>query len=128
MGAMKLSHVAVKTTSLEASEAFYSGLLGLPLQKRWADEAGAPRSVWLTLEGDAFLALERAHDTSPTRADDAPGLHCLALTILRDERETWREKLCSAGLPVERETPFSLYTRDPDGNLVALSHYPFAVE
>ena len=27
-------------------------------------------------------------------------------------------------VPIERESPYTLYTRDPDGNLIGLSHYP----
>ena len=126
MRAARLSHLAIKVSSLDRSEAFYGGLLGLSVSMRWQDDLGAPRSVWLAMDGEAFLAIEKAHASSPTRVDEAPGLHCLALAIAAEDRETWREKLLSAGASVERETSFSLYTRDPDGNLVALSHYPVA--
>jgi catechol 2,3-dioxygenase-like lactoylglutathione lyase family enzyme len=71
-----------------------------------------------------FLAIERAATLAPTRADDAPGHHCVALKIAEKERAEWRERLETAGHPVERESPYSMYFRDPDGNLLALSHYP----
>ena len=113
---MKVHHLAVVFSDLGRAEAFYSGVLGLPVVKRWEE-----RAVWLALDGEAFLALERA-GSGGGRSDTAPGWHCVALAIDVSERETWR-----ARVTVERESPHTLYTRDPDGNLVGLSHYPCAV-
>lgn len=125
--ALAIHHLAVIVRDLDRAEAFYGGALGLPVVRRWADEAGAPRSVWLGLGGGAFLAIERAGEAGSTRGDAAPGWHCVALGIAPDAREAWRARLAAAGAPVERETAFTLYARDPEGNLVALSHYPDAV-
>lgn len=119
-------HLAVVVGDLARAEAFYAGTLGLAVAKRWQDETGAPRSVWCALAGGAFLALERAGGALPTRADTSPGWHCVALGIDAHERETWRARLIAAGHPIERETDYTLYIRDPDGNLVGLSHYPVA--
>jgi L-alanine-DL-glutamate epimerase-like enolase superfamily enzyme/catechol 2,3-dioxygenase-like lactoylglutathione lyase family enzyme len=119
-------HVAVVVADLSRAEAFYAGTLGLPVVRRWADDEGRPRSVWLALSGGAFLALERAGDAGPMRSDAAPGLHCLALAIAPDERAKLRARLESRGSAIVRQTAFTLYTRDPDENLVALSHYPVA--
>jgi catechol 2,3-dioxygenase-like lactoylglutathione lyase family enzyme len=122
---LAVHHLAVLVRDLDRAEAFYAGVLGLPVERRWADEAGAPRSVWLTLGGGAFLAVERAGaGPSSPPLPDRPGWHCVALAIDRDERERWRARLAEAGFPVERESPFTLYVRDPEGNLVALSHHP----
>jgi glyoxylase I family protein len=117
-------HVAVLVRDLDRAEAFYAGVLGLPVLERWTDDDGRPRSVWLGLGGGAFLAVERA--AGEARNDGAPGWHCVALTIAVEDREPWRARLEAAGHPVERETGFTLYARDPDGALVALSHYPCA--
>src|SRR5262249_20697384 len=62
---LAVHHLAVVVRDLDRAEAFYAGALGLPVERRWTDEAGAPRSVWLGLGGDAFLAVERAAATSP---------------------------------------------------------------
>ena len=112
---MKVHHLAVVVSDLGRAEAFYSGVLGLPVIKRW-DE----RAVWLALDGEAFLALERA-GSGTARSDTAPGWHCVALAIDVSEREIWRTRVT-----VERESSYTLYARDPDGNLVGLSHYPCA--
>lgn len=120
---LPLHHLAVVVADLARAEAFYVDLLGLPIERRWDDDAGAHRSTWVSLER-GFLALERAAAAGPTRGDDAPGLHCLALGIAPNEREAWRARLGAAGHPVERESAYTLYVRDPDGNLVGLSHFP----
>lgn len=127
---LAVHHLAIVTEHLDRLERFYAGVLGLPVLRRWDDEAGRPRSVWLELGGGAFLAIERAPEARgadaarPAGAAPAPGWHCVALGIARDERERWRARLGDAGHPVERETSFTIYARDPDNNLVALSHHP----
>lgn len=122
---MRVHHLAVVVTDLARAEAFYAGVLGLPVVRRWADDAGAPRAVWLALDAEVFLALERAGVGSvPRTADAEPGWHCVALAIPADERARWTATLAAAGHPVERSTAYTIYTRDPDGALVALSHYP----
>lgn len=115
---MQVHHLAVVVADLARAEAFYVGVLGLAVVKRWEQ-----RSIWVDLEG-AFLAIELAASALPTRIDTAPGFHCIALRISQNEREIWRSKLAAAGHPVERESAFTLYVRDPDGNLIGLSHHP----
>ena len=117
-------HLAVLVRDLDLCEAFYRDVLGLPVLERWNDAEGAPRSVWLGLGGGAFLAVERAPIAAAARAAPSPGWHCVALGIAPPDREPWRRRLAGAGVPIERESPHSLYVRDPEGNLVALSHWP----
>ena len=127
-GGPRVNHLAVVVRDLARSEAFYVGLLGLPVIRRLSDEEGWPRSIWLGLDGGSFLALELAPKAERTgeraKADGAPGWHCLALHIYPGERDFIRRKLEHAGFRVERETPFTMYVRDPDGALVGLSHFP----
>jgi glyoxylase I family protein len=120
---VELHHLAVLVVDLARAERFYCDLLGLPVVQRWNDERGAHRSTWVSL-GSVFLAIERAGALGPKRADDAPGHHCVALRIGQNERAHWGERLIAAGHPIERESAYSMYFRDPDGNLLALSHYP----
>lgn len=125
--ALRVHHLAVKVRDLARAESFYVGALGLPVIRRQDDDAGVPRSIWLSLGEGAFLAVERAEAREPLRDDTAPGWHCVALGIDAAERETWRARLAARGHSVVRETAYTLYVRDPDGAVVALSHYPHAV-
>ncbi len=121
-------HVAVKVVDLAAAERFYVSLLGLPILRRWpATDGRGDRSLWLDLGGDAFLAVERAASATPAKAEDAPGLHLVALAIARAERDAWTARLTAAGHPVYHQTDYTLYTRDPEGNRIALSHWPDSV-
>ncbi len=117
-------HVAIVVADLDASEAFYLDVLGLSLLRRHFTESGAHRASWVGLGDGSFLALERAGLDGPTRVDEAPGAHCVALGIERAAREHWAERLERAGFPLQRRTAFTLYVRDPDGVLVGLSHHP----
>lgn len=125
---LPVHHLAVVVSSLPRAEHFYRDVLGLPVVQRWTDDRGRSRSVWLGLGGGGFLAVERAERTRPKRNDEAPGWHCVAFGIDAANRERWRARLERAGHPVIRETAFTLYVRDPDGNVVGLSHHPVAVE
>lgn len=118
-----LHHIALVTRDVAAAEAFYGDVLGL-LRIRRQEDARGLRAVWLSLGPDAFLALERADLTGPTRDDAAPGLHCLALGIRAPERREIQRRLAEAGYPTEKETAYTFYVRDPDGVLVGLSHFP----
>jgi glyoxylase I family protein len=118
-----LHHLAVCVRDLERARAFYVDLLGLAVREEHRREDGTLRSLWLDL-GDAFLAIEEGPAGGARRADHGPGWHCVALSIAPSEREEWRARLASAGHPVERESDYTLYVRDPEGALLALSHYP----
>lgn len=120
-------HLAVCVRDLGRAEAFYVGVLGLPIHRRWTRDDGSERSLWLELGDGAFLAVEQI-EGGPMRADASPGWHCVALRIDSADRERWRAHLAAAGYPVERESAFTLYVRDPEGALVALSHHPVAAQ
>ncbi|HEY3352678.1 MAG TPA: VOC family protein [Polyangia bacterium] len=119
-------HLAVQVRDLAAAEAFYAGLLGLPVIARHATADGAPRSVWVGLDGGGFLALERCDGTAEDRPyhDARPGLHLLALRIPPATRAAWEARLAAAGHPRVAATRFTFYVRDPEGNRVGLSHWP----
>jgi glyoxylase I family protein len=124
-------HAAVVVSSLTRAEAFYLGVLDLALLRRLDDDAGVHRSTWVDLGGGSFLAIEKlpAGTEPPVRGPPAPnGHHCLAIRMRREDRETWIAHLEKSGIEIERTTAFSLFFRDPDGALVALSHYPEPAE
>ncbi len=117
-------HLAVVVRDLPRAERFYVSLLGLRVMQRWNDDTGAPRSFWCELDHGAFLAVEKASDDLPAKADKTVGWHCLALGITPEQRRPLAEKLLAAGHPTVRETAFTFYVRDPDNNLVGFSTYP----
>lgn len=120
-----IHHVAIKVDDLARAESFWSGVLGLDVLRRQSDDLGA-RSLWFGLEHEVFLAVERAEAPGPLRPDEAPGIHCVALSIAASDREKWRSRLVHAGFPVFRETDYTLYVREQSGAVIALSHYPTA--
>lgn len=123
-------HLAIQVSDLARVEAFYSDVLGLSILKRWDDDQGAPRSVWLSLGGEPtmFLALERCDGTAPSPPfrSPAPGLHLLALRITPDDRARWETHLVAHGVLVVHRSAFTLYVQDPEGNRIGLSHHPEA--
>ncbi len=125
-------HLAIGVRDLPSVEAFYTSVLRLPVQRRWPRTDGGPgdRSVWLELGGGAFLALERAETTPAEQRPPAAGQGYLmaALAIARQQRADWEAWLASAGVPIVRRTPYTLYVEDPEGNRVGLSHWPDAAE
>jgi len=131
MSPMRVHHLAVKVSDLARAEAFYVGVLGLSVLRRWplpdgigASGASGDRSLWLELGAGAFLALERANAAGDEKSEDAPGIHLVALSIPRSEREAWIAKLAESGHPVYQTTDYTLYVRDPEGNRIGLSHWP----
>ena len=120
-----LHHLAIKVVDLAIAEAFYVGVLGLPVLRRWpmADETG-DRSVWLDLGQGAFLALEKAGVGRDAKIEEEAGYHLFALRIRREDREGMKKRLTMAGFPSYQETAFTFYIRDPEGNRVGLSHWP----
>jgi glyoxylase I family protein len=119
-------HVAIGVRDLPRCEAFYTGVLGLAVLRRWpaADGAG-DRSVWLDLGRGAFLALERVGGAADTAvAGDGAGYLMVALAIPPAARGAWEARLHAAGVAVVHRTDYTLYVADPEGNRVGLSHWP----
>ena len=116
-----LNHLALLVDDLEKAERFYSGVLGLALDRRWSDDGGGTRSVWLTIPGGAILMLERA---MPGSARSDRGWHLLALTIRAADAASIEAELSRAGVAVESRSKHTLYLRDPEGNVVELKQMP----
>jgi len=131
---MKLAgvhHVAIQVADLARAEAFWCDLLGCAVLQRWLDDAGQPRSIWASVGGAAFLALERVPargDVAPPFAHPSPGAHLVALRIARTDRAAWEARLSAAGVAIEKRSRYTLYVRDPDGTRIGLSHHPEPAE
>jgi catechol 2,3-dioxygenase-like lactoylglutathione lyase family enzyme len=119
-------HVAIQCADLDRCERFYRGVLGLPVLRRWPRDGGGDRSVWLSVGGEGFLALERADEQPEARPwrDGKPGLHLVALRIPAGERGAWEDRLEAAGVRVVHRTRWTIYFHDPEGNRIGLTHHP----
>ncbi|MBJ6765823.1 VOC family protein [Myxococcaceae bacterium JPH2] len=119
-------HVAIQARDVERVTAFYRDLLGFPELTRHRRPDGSLRSIWVGVPGGAFLAIEAVEGAPPELPfrHEHPGLLMLAFRIPRGERAEAVETLARAGVPLEHETRWTVYVRDPEGNRVALSHHP----
>ena len=124
-----IHHLALQASDVPAVAAFYRDLLGLPEVARQHRPDGSLRSIWLSLRSggtsaDGFLAVEPREGGAPPAGGAPGGLSMVALRIAPGAREAVRTALAARGVPVERETGWTLYVRDPEGTLVGLSHHP----
>ena len=116
-----LGHVVLRVRDLARAEAFYHGLLGIPISAR------APQ--WSML----FFTLGQHHDFAVTALGEAAGapdagqvgLDHVAFRIGGDldALRAAKAELEAAGVEVaafDHTVSKSLYLRDPDGNLVEL--------
>ena len=86
-----------------------------------------PGTAWVVMPGVHRPGREDAAPRGPGAAPPAIDLskpNFYLIQLRGPLLEPWRARLAAAGCPVERESAFTLYVRDPDGALVALSHHP----
>jgi hypothetical protein len=124
---LSCNHIALKVADLERCERFYTNVLGMRVTERHQDETGTPRSVWFDCDG-TILMLELCETGKTARKDEAPGWHLLAFDIPVEKRNIWKEELDNFGVKITSETRYSIYFSDPEGNRLALSHYPKTLE
>ncbi|MBL8680501.1 MAG: VOC family protein [Myxococcales bacterium] len=115
---MRLHHLALRTHDIERTASFYRDAIGLREMARKLDDHGALRSIWLEADGVVIMVERRADG----EAGVSPmSMELVAFSIDRAMREEFRSRLA----PIEAETEFTLYARDPDGRRVAVSCYAF---
>lgn len=102
---------------------FYRDVLGLPELARHLDAAGELRSIWLDADG-VMLMIERTDEPLRRVTGVGAGPFLLALEVAPEARAELEARLAGAGSPVESRSKYTSYTRDPEGNRVAISHYP----
>jgi catechol 2,3-dioxygenase len=112
-----LGHVVINVRNLEKSEAFYNGLLGIPIAARMAD----PSMTFFSLGNHHDLAIAAVGDDAKDAPENTPGLAHVAFRI-GNHIDTLREakaQLEKAGVMAEAAdhgVTQSLYFADPDGN------------
>jgi catechol 2,3-dioxygenase len=118
-----LGHVVVKVQSVQRSEAFYAGILGIPIVSRISDPV---RMTFFSLGSHHDFAVLEVGEGAPAPDAGAIGLAHVAFKI-GDSLEEYRSAeadLESAQIAVlyraERTFTKSLHLHDPDGNEVEL--------
>lgn len=118
-----LGHVVLRVTDISRAEAFYNGVLGLPICARY-DEGGY-RMTFFTLGNHHDFAVMEVSGEGGARSKSAAGLEHVAFKIGTelDELREAKAMLDAAGVatrPIDHEVTKSLYMRDPDGNGVEI--------
>lgn len=117
-------HIALDVQDLARVVLFYSDFLGLPIAAKHHDEKGHLRSVWFQ-SGAVTLMLEKSMKGSGKGSGEESGKgFLLAFRISVSERDDWKKRLQEASIPITHESRHSIYFEDPEGNCLALSHYP----
>jgi catechol 2,3-dioxygenase-like lactoylglutathione lyase family enzyme len=143
--------VALGAADVERVADFYREVFGLPEVMRHFEDSGRLRSIWLALAPGASARLsssaERPDPGAPRASPpllmiertEAPlraasnaelavgaGPFLLAFAVAPQDLAALEAAAERRGAAVEARTAFSSYFRDPEGNRVALSHYPEA--
>jgi glyoxalase family protein len=126
-----MHHITAIGSDIHATDAFYTGVLGMRRVKQtsnfddasqahwyWGDAAGRPGSLITYFEWKHANAVRARIGTGQT--------HHFAFAVKDEEEQlAWRERLVRAGLrvsPVMDRVYFkSIYTSDPDGHIVELA-------
>ncbi len=116
---LSLCHVALTCADLQASEDFYTRVLGLEVVWRPDED-----NVYLS-NGADNLALHRGTPVPGGRLD-----HIGFAVATPAEVDDWHARLMAAGTPISapprthRDGSRSLYCRDPEGTLVQIIALP----
>ena len=120
---VKVHHLALGASDVERVAAFYRDVFSLEECARHHYQNGALRSIWLEVQG---ILLMVEHNARPGNPGDTAGsgIFLVAFEATLAEHEEVERRLSDRGHPIETRTEFTSYARDPEGNRVAVSHYP----
>jgi len=121
MKIQSLGHVVIKVRDQQRAEAFYNGLLGIPIAARLPSLS----MTFFTLGNHHDFAVAAVGNDALDAPANAPGLLHVAFKIGTriDELREAKLQLEAAGIEVEaydHEVTKSIYFKDPDGNTVEL--------
>src|SRR5919106_443199 len=115
-----VSELVLEVVDLEAAEAFYAGVLGLPVVERWPDR----EAIWVMAGDRTRIGLWRPQ---VGLARGRGGIHVhYAMHVAEADYDATVARMSERGIEVE-EHRFSFYADsraayfdDPDGNVVEL--------
>jgi len=119
MKVRSLGHVVIKVRDQQRAEAFYGGLLGMPIAARFPQMS----ATFFTLGNHHDFAVVAIGDDAQDPPAKAAGLLHVAFNIgdsVEELREA-RARLEAVGLKVEardHSVSKSIYFKDPDGNCI----------
>ena len=96
-------------------------MLELPERARHLRDDGSLRSIWIAASDDgSFLAIEELRPG----VRGTLGHSLVALRIGRDDRAAWLRHFEKHSVPIEKQSRWTIYVKDPEGNVIGLSHHP----
>lgn len=119
----RLHHLALGARDVAALASFYREVFALREIARHDGPDGQLRSIWLEL-GGAILMIEKTLAAPRCVEGTGSGVFLIAFSVRPNERATLERALEARGHAIESRTPFTSYTRDPEGNRVGISHFP----
>lgn len=113
-------HVAIRAADVASVARFYAGALALARLDEKHDARGL-YAIWLAA-GDTIVMIERREADEP--APDPRSRDAVIFAIAPADRAALVRRLGRRRVPIEGQTAFSLYFRDPEGRRIGASHYP----
>ena len=116
-----VSELVLEVQDLEAAEAFYADVLGLPVVERWQQR----EAVWLLAGTRTRIGLWRGPQVGIAGGRGGTHVH-FALHIAPDDYDAAVERLRAHGFDPHQEVfrgydgSRAVYATDPDGNVVEL--------
>jgi len=116
-----LGHVVIKVKNMERAEAFYAGVLGLPVAARMTEPF---EMTFFTLGNHHDFAVMAVGDGAADADPAATGLFHVAFKVgdsldqLLEAKRHLAESGISTDMEMDHTVTKSLYFHDPDGNMV----------
>ena len=125
MNITALGHAAIRVRDLESSEAFYSGVLGMPVVMRFPEE----QELGFGIGGASVFMVQAVGKDAPAPDERTLGVHHMAFIVGNNPAplSDAAHQLDRHGVRYQRvmhEEFESLFCRDPDGHLIELYYWP----
>jgi catechol 2,3-dioxygenase-like lactoylglutathione lyase family enzyme len=120
---MELHHLAVGSPDVEQLADFYRDVFSLAEIRRHSYPDGSLRSIWLDVHG-TILMIEHTNADATTIEGIVPGPFLLAFRVAEENYDLFLTRLRDRDIEIEDQTGHTSYFRDPEGNRLAVSHYP----